>query len=214
MAFFSGELSGDSWASETIENMAEAETRAAMVFIGDVLSKRACLGSSGTSHRTKVRYPTCRLRKMIFEAGMNFKNFLVLSICLWMATQLSSLAGTIPAGTTLMVKTLNTISTKDAVGKQFAAQLDQDIVVKGTVVARAGTKLIGKVETSTKVGSSPLTLNLTAIAVQGRTIPIKTTGAYKPESTARGRRRQVTSRDFILPVGAKMQFQLAQPVTI
>ena len=145
---------------------------------------------------------------------MNSRNILVFSTCLWVATQLSSLAGTIPAGATLVVKTLNSISTKDAVGKQFAAQLDQDIVVKGTVVARAGTKLIGKVETSTKVGSSPLTLNLTAIAVDGRTIPIKTTGAYKPESTARGRRRQVTSRDFILPVGAKMQFQLAQPVTI
>jgi hypothetical protein len=47
-----------------------------------------------------------------------------------MATQLSLLAGTTPAGTTLAVKTLNSISTKDAVGKQFTAQLDQDIVVK------------------------------------------------------------------------------------
>jgi hypothetical protein len=145
---------------------------------------------------------------------MNGENLLVLSACLWAATQLSSVAGTIPAGTTLAVKTLNSISTKDAVGKQFAAQLDENIVVKGTVVARAGTKFIGKVETSTKIGSSPLTLNLTGMAVDGRTIPIKTTGAYKPESTARGRRRQVTSRDFVLPVGAKIQFQLAQPATI
>ena len=145
---------------------------------------------------------------------MNRRNFLILSICLWMLTQLSSLAGTIPAGTTLAVKTLNSISTKDAVGKQFTAQLDQDIVVKGTVVARAGTKLIGKVETSTKIGSSSLTVNLTAIAVDEKTTPIKTTGAYKPESTARGRRLKETSRVFVLPVGAKMQFKLAQPVTI
>ena len=145
---------------------------------------------------------------------MNIRNFLVLTICLWMATQLSLLGATIPAGTSLVVKTLNSISTRDAVGKQFAAQLDQDIVVKGTVVARAGTKLIGKVETSTKIGSSYLTLNLTAITVDGKIIPIKTTGAYKPESTTRGRRRQASTRDFVLPLGAKMQFQLAQPVAI
>ena len=145
---------------------------------------------------------------------MNSKNFLILSIGLWMATQFALLGATIPAGTTLEVKTLNSISTRDAVGKQFAARLDQDIVVKGTVVARAGIKLLGKVETSTKIGSSPLTLNLTAVSIGGREIPIKTAGAYKPESTTRGRRRQVSTRDFVLPVGAKMQFQLAQPVTI
>jgi hypothetical protein len=131
-----------------------------------------------------------------------------------LATGDGTSAGTIPAGTTLVVKTLSSISTKDAVGKQFAAQLDQDLVVKGNVVARAGTKFIGKVETSTKIGSSPLTVNLTAVSMHGKTIPVTTTGAYKPQSASRGRRRQVTTRDFVLPPGSMLQFQLAQPVTL
>ena len=124
----------------------------------------------------------------------------------------ASSAGTIPAGTALVVETLNSIYTKDAVGKEFTAQLEQNLVVKGSVVARAGTTFIGRVESSTKMGSSPLTVNLTGISVGGRTVPLKTTGAYKPQSMARGRRAKVTTRDFVLPPGSKIQFHLAQPV--
>jgi hypothetical protein len=130
-----------------------------------------------------------------------------------LATEAAS-AGTIPAGTTLLVSTLDSVSTKDRVGKEFTVQLDQDVVVKGTVVARAGTKFIGKVETSTKIGNSPLTVDLTRASANGRTVPVKTTAAYKPESVSRGRKTQVKTRDFVLPRGSKMQFKLAQPVTI
>jgi hypothetical protein len=131
-----------------------------------------------------------------------------------LGTATGASAGTVPAGTILVVKTLTSISTKDAVGKQFTARLDQDLAIKGNLVARAGTKFIGKVETSTKIGSSPLTVNLTGVSSHGKTIPIATTGAYKPQSASRGRRRQVTTRDFVLPPGSMLQFQLAQPVTL
>jgi hypothetical protein len=130
-----------------------------------------------------------------------------------LATVVAS-AGTIPAGTTLVVSTMGSVSTKDRVGKEFSVQLDQDVKVKGAVVARAGTKFIGKVETSTKIGNSPLTVNLTRASANGRMVPVKTTGAYKPQSVSRGRKTQVKTRDFVLPPGSKMQFQLAQPVTI
>ena len=123
-------------------------------------------------------------------------------------------AGTIPAGTTLVVSTMGSVSTKDRVGKEFSVQLDQDVKVKGAVVARAGTKFIGKVETSTKIGNSPLTVDLTRASANGKMVPVKTTGAYKPQSVSRGRKTQVKTRDFVLPPGSKMQFQLAQAVTI
>lgn len=123
-------------------------------------------------------------------------------------------AKTIPAGTALVVETLDSIYTKDMVGKTFNARLAEDIVVKGSVVAHAGTKFVGKVESSTKIGRLPLTVNLTAASVHGRTIPVKTTGAYKPQSAARGGRRQVTTRDFVLPPGSKLPFHLAEPLTL
>ena len=130
-----------------------------------------------------------------------------------LATEVAG-AGTIPAGTTLVVSTLDSVYTKDRVGREFTVQLDQDVKVKGALVARAGTKFIGRVETSTKIGNSSLTVDLTRASANGKMVPVKTTGAYKPQSVSRGRKTQVKTRDFVLPPGSKMQFQLAQPVTI
>ena len=93
-------------------------------------------------------------------------------------------------------------------------QLDEDIAVKGKVMAQAGTQFIGKVVTSTKIGNSPLTLDLTSVRINGRLVSIKTTGPIEPQSVNRGSRRQVKTRDFILPPGSRMQFHLAQPVEI
>jgi hypothetical protein len=123
-------------------------------------------------------------------------------------------AGTIPAGATLIVKTKASIYTKDIVGKQFNAELDQDMVIRGNVVASAGTKFVGKIVTSTKFGNSPLSVDLTAVKSGEKLIPIKTTGPFEPQSAKRGSRRQVTTRDFVLPPGAKLEFHLAQAVTI
>ena len=123
-------------------------------------------------------------------------------------------AGTIPAGTALVVETLDSIYTKDMVGKTFNARLAENLVIKGSVVAPAGTMFVGKVETSTKMGPLPLTVNLTVAKVHAKTIPVTTTGAYKPQSATRGRRRQVTTRDFVLPPGSKLQFHLAKALTL
>jgi hypothetical protein len=123
-------------------------------------------------------------------------------------------AGTIPAGTPLVVKTLDSIYTKDSVGKQFSAQLDHDLVIGGVVVARAGTRFVGRVETSTKIGPNPLTVNLTGVTIAGKTIPVRTTGAFKPQSIALGPRQTITTRDFVLPHGATLHFRLAQPLNI
>jgi hypothetical protein len=135
----------------------------------------------------------------------------------WFAVY-SSIAATVPAGTTLIVRTLNTIHSDDRVGRKFTAQLDHDIVVKGNVVARAGTKFSGKVETSTPIGSAPLTLNLTEIESDGKVVPVHTTGAYQPQSYVPGGRGgrgvSVTRGRFVLPHGAKLEFRLAQPLNL
>src|SRR5262245_17410405 len=68
---------------------------------------------------------------------MTKKTFILIVIgsCAWIAT---SFAATVPAGTTVVVRTLNTIQSTDRVGRTFTAQLDQDVAVNGKVVLRAG----------------------------------------------------------------------------
>jgi hypothetical protein len=138
----------------------------------------------------------------------------VLGIIFGLFTAATLSAGTIPAGTALVVKTMASIYTKDMVGKQFSAELDQDLIIKGKTVAPAGTKLIGKIVTSTRFGNSPLSVDLTGIMARGKLIPLRTIRPFEPQSVQRGRRTQVSTRDFVLPPGAKMQFQLAEAVTI
>src|SRR5260370_35810267 len=103
------------------------------------------------------------------------KTFILIAIasCAWVAT---SFAATIPAGTTLVVRTLDTIHSNDRVGRTFNAQLDQDVAVNGKAVLRAGTKVFGRIEASAANPrqSTPVTLNLTGVSVNGLTIPIKT----------------------------------------
>jgi hypothetical protein len=87
---------------------------------------------------------------------------------------------TIPAGTVLVIRTNDFLSTdKNQVGDQFTAVLDQPLVVNGWVVARRGQVLIGKVKDVRKAGrikgTSELGVELTDITiVDGRQLPILT----------------------------------------
>jgi len=149
---------------------------------------------------------------------MTKKTFILTAIasCVWIAT---SFAATIPAGTTLVVRTVDNISSHDRVGKTFTAKLDQDVAVNGKAVLPAGTKVFGRVETSrgNRRSSNPLTVNLTSISIGGRTIPIKTDGAFQLEAkpnTARQLRTGVSVGPFRVAPGTKMQFRLAQPLNV
>ena len=141
---------------------------------------------------------------------------IVIASCVWIAT---SFAATIPAGTTLVVRTLNTIHSNDRVGRTFTAQLDQGVVVNGKVVLQAGTKFHGKIEASqaNPRNSQPLTLNLTDVSVHGRTIPIKTVSGFQLENIAkvgRAKARGISVGSFVAPHGTKMEFRLAQPLNV
>lgn len=143
----------------------------------------------------------------------------VLGILVFALSAPQLLAATVPAGTTLIVRTLDTISSQDRVGKKFTAQLDQDVVVNGNVLLRAGTKIFGRVESSRALSgpqSRPLTLNLTAISSHEREVPVITAQAFQAESTALKGRRGVTisGSKFVFPHGSKMQFRLAQPLNL
>jgi hypothetical protein len=131
----------------------------------------------------------------------------------------ASFAVTIPAGTTLVVRTLHNISSVDAPGKAVAMQLAQDVVVNGKVALPRGTKIFGHVETSkrthTPTRSQSLTVNISDAQVHGRTVAIKTTGAANLENPmARTTQRgvQVSTYSYQVPAGARVQFRLAQPL--
>jgi hypothetical protein len=133
----------------------------------------------------------------------------------------ASFAATIPAGTTLVVRTLHNISAVDAPGKAVAMQLDKNVVVNGKVALPAGTKISGRVETSKRTHiptrSQKLTVNITDTQVHGRTVAIKTTGAANLENPlARTTQRgvQVSTFSYIVPGGTKIQFRLAQPLEL
>lgn len=143
---------------------------------------------------------------------------IAISICVWMAAQ-SCIAATIPTGTSLTVKTIDPVSSRDRVGKTFTAQLDKDVDVKGQVVLRAGTKVMGRV-TSSRASSShsaPLTLDLTGVVSNGRTIKIKTTGGVEQAGqakTAKQMRLGVSVGDYTVAPGKKMEFRLADPLNL
>ena len=131
----------------------------------------------------------------------------------------AALAVTIPAGTTLVVRTLQGISSGDMAGTSIRMQLDNEISLKGTVALPAGTKISGRVESSKRglTRDQKLTVNITDAQVHGRTVAIKTTGAVElqnPYARTTQRGVQVSKYSYQVPAGTKIQFRLAQPLQI
>jgi hypothetical protein len=111
------------------------------------------------------------------------------------ATTARSSTITVPAGTALLVRMVDPVSSKDPKGKRFTTTLETDLSVDGVVVARAGTKVYGRVEDSSQarrlVGQSKLDLRLSEIAIGPRLVPLVTgeyaeAGARSIRKTARG----------------------------
>jgi hypothetical protein len=104
------------------------------------------------------------------------------------------------------------------VGRTFAAKIDQDVAVKGTVLLKAGTKAFGKIKSSraNPRKSEPLTLELTSISVNGHNVAIKTNRVQpgNPTRTARQARYGHTAGTLTVTPGTKMQFQLAAPLNL
>jgi len=143
---------------------------------------------------------------------MKTKTFSLLAITIfaWITLGQSN-AATIPAGTTLVVRTLEPISSDAPRGRQFLAQLETSVTVNGKVLLPAGTKVLGRVETSRRMAttSHPLTVNLTDVQLGGRNVPVKTTGACQLVNWTTARGVAVSNQSYVVASGRKMEFRLA-----
>ena len=141
---------------------------------------------------------------------------MILSYACVAATPLT--AATIRAGTTLAVRTVSSVSSSDPAGRTFAAQLDQDVAVKGKVLLKAGTKAFGRIQASraNPRKSAPLSLELTSISLNGHKVAIKT-NSVQPQGTtrtARQVRHGFSVGTLVVNPGSKMQFQLAASLSL
>jgi hypothetical protein len=97
---------------------------------------------------------------------------------------------TIPAGTTITVRTIDSIvSTKNQVGDRFEATLEEPLTVDGNVVVPKDAEVYGRLAESKKSGTftgrSELQLELTGMVVNGQTVPL-VTGDYELAGKSRG----------------------------
>jgi hypothetical protein len=87
----------------------------------------------------------------------------------------------LPAGTQLLVRLTDPVSSSSAPGTRFATTLDHDLTApNGAVVLKAGTVIYGTVASSSQArrvaGQSSYDLRLTQINAGAQQIPISTTG--------------------------------------
>lgn len=91
----------------------------------------------------------------------------------------SSRKVTVPAGTRILIRTVDTIdSSKQKTGYRFTATLETNLQVDDRVVAPRGTTVYGKLTNAASAGkmsgSSELTLELTDIVINGTAYPLLT----------------------------------------
>ena len=138
-----------------------------------------------------------------------------LAMLVWLLPQ-DLPAATVPAGTVLVVRTLDAVVSTDTVGTRFAAQLLTSVAVNGKAVLPAGTKFLGKIVTSRRTVSSSqrLTVNLTEVQAGGRAVPIKTTAIPLDNDYKTSRGVSVSRAAYTVPAGKQIAFQLAQPLNL
>jgi phage-related tail protein len=80
----------------------------------------------------------------------------------------------------MLVRTADPVSSRDPQGKRFTTVLETDLVVNGTMVAKAGTKVYGRVQSAKQAGryagQSSLDLRLSEMAVGPTLVPLVTSG--------------------------------------
>jgi hypothetical protein len=126
-------------------------------------------------------------------------------------------AAMVPAGTHVAVRTLSTITSVDARGTRVPAQLAQALLSNGRVVVPAGARVMGQVITSRRLHHSKdrLTVDITEIHFNGRTHPIRTTGAFLVDNRnwVNNTTGATASRaGYTVRAGRVLHFQLAKPL--
>jgi hypothetical protein len=84
----------------------------------------------------------------------------------------------IPAGTLLLVRMENQVTSKDRPGTKFSGVLETNVTAGDVVVGPAGSKVYGRVDASKQagrmIGKSNLQISLTDLNLSGKNIPITT----------------------------------------
>ncbi len=87
---------------------------------------------------------------------------------------------TLPAGTLLLVRMMDSISSKNRAGTPFTTKLEYDLGAGGGPAVRGGTVIYGKVQSSTQAGRafgrSTLDLRLSQMVINGTAVPIVSSG--------------------------------------
>ena len=99
---------------------------------------------------------------------------------------------TVPAGTEILVRMLDTIdSSKAQPGTRFSAVLETNLSVAGETIAPAGNTVYGRIAVAEQAGratgSSNLQLELTGIVINGTSYPVYT-GAFEVKGSSSGKR--------------------------
>jgi hypothetical protein len=94
---------------------------------------------------------------------------------------------TLPYGTTLLVRMMDSVSSRNSPGANFTTKLEYNLVANGIVVAPAGTIIYGRVQSATQAGrafgKSTLDIRLAQMVVNGSPLPIATS-SYKEAGAA------------------------------
>lgn len=143
---------------------------------------------------------------------MNYRSFLLIALCIGLASARLGTAATVPAGTRLMVRTNAAMSTHSIPGRHFTATLDQ-----GVGALPAGTQVSGTIRASrygrSTTRTEPLTLVLNTASVNGHKVHLKTSPVYpKGAKTTRSRRGSFSFGEDIFPAGTRLEFHLMQPL--
>jgi len=104
---------------------------------------------------------------------------------------------TIPAGQPMLVRMIDGVdSSKNHVGDIFHASLETDLVIGGSVVARKGTDVYGRLANAQEAGhikgSSELQLELTRMVVNGQDYPV-----VSSDYTLRGKGRGANTAEKV-----------------
>jgi hypothetical protein len=85
---------------------------------------------------------------------------------------------TLPYGTTLLVRMMDSVSSRNSPGANFTTKLEYNLMANGVVAAPAGTIIYGRVQSATEagraLGRSTLDIRLAQMVVNGSPIPIAT----------------------------------------
>ena len=126
-------------------------------------------------------------------------------------------SATIPAGTILTVATLQTVSSIDIPGTPVPAELIQPVMVNGTVVLPAGTYFSGKIITSRRLirTGDRLTVNLTAVRLGKREVPVTTTSPRLLVNNFRASGDVKVSLAWdTVAAGKRLVFELTRPIVL